>query len=172
MLRSESVEQMMDVLVRFREKYRRNYSMNRSHIEAIEEVAAQYRVRPQTIRDLCFRRLDLASVDRFRDLLEKWVRGDAEPLRKVLRQVVPKAYQGEIDAVLAEGATAAAPAADVKAGRRLDESFTISLDPESAKKVKVLALMQEVSSVDWLREKVRQVLGQEYGNWLNSEKAK
>lgn len=175
-MRHETAGQMIQVLVRFRDKYRKSYNVDRAHIEAIEEVAARYHIRPQTIRDLCCRRLDL-SASKFRDPLERWMRGDPEPLRRLLKRFMPRASHTDIDAVLGEETGVAiveqeAPSAIERVVQRLDENFTVSLDPESAKKVRVLALMKDLSAEDWIAESVLKVLEQEYAAWLNSERAK
>lgn len=174
-MRHETAGQMIQVLVRFRDKYKRNNNVGRAHIEAIEEVAARYHVKPQTIRDLCCRRLDL-TASKFRHPLERWMLGDPAPLRRLLKHFMPRSSHTDLDAVLGEETGVAiveekAPSAIERVVQRLDENFTVSLDPESAKKVRVLALMKDRSAEDWIAESVLKVLEQEYTAWLNSERA-
>ena len=177
MLRPESVEQMIQVLVRFKDKYSRSYNVDKAHNEAIEEVAKMHNHKGSTtVRDLCFRRLDLPSVFKFRNLLEKWMLGEPKPLFELLKRFTPSRFHAEIEGILVEGVSNMASLlrnttkSSVKIPQRLDENFSFSLDPEMAKKLKVLALMEGVSNSDWSKKRIIDLVNQEYATWLNNQR--
>ena len=176
MLRQESVEQMIQVLIRFRDKYRRSYNVDKAHKKAVEEVAKICNHKGSTtVRDLCFRRLELPSVFKFRNLLEKWMLGDPKPLLELLKRFIPSCSHAEIEAILVEDKfnTAStmlnAQPSSIKVPIRLDENFNFSIDPETAKKLKVLSVMNGLSTSDWLRNIMTDVVRREYQIWLNSQ---
>ena len=175
MLRAGSIKQMIQVLIRFKDKYARYHNVDKAHIEATIEVAQQWPLARTTIQDLCFRRLDLPSITNFRNLLEKWMLGDSALLLQLLRKFTPTCFHAEIENVLAKDKTHLAslpPKTHTtlsKVFQRLDESFNFSIDPDTAKKLKVLSVMKEISTSDWLRKIVTDIVNQEYAVWLNNQ---
>ena len=137
-------------------------------------MAEKWQITPNTVRDMCFRRLDLSSVSKFRHLLEKWMLGDPFPLSRILKQHVPESRHRKIDSVLAKekvvaGVSRQITESSVKAARRLDENFNFSTDPETAKKLKVLAVMKGVTANDWLGDIMSDVIESEYKKWLGNQ---
>ena len=176
MLRSESVEQMIQVLVRFKDKYNRTYNVKEAHIEAIEEVAQNFQIRKQTVQDMCFRRLELSSIFLFRNLLETWMMGDSKPLFTLLKNYTPPYSHSEIKAILDEGETSSSslkpqiPSSSRKHLQRLNENFSFSINPEDAKKLKVLSVMEGIPVSDWLQKVMIDVIETKYNAWLKSQR--
>jgi hypothetical protein len=167
---------MLRVLVRFRDTYSRSYDVDKAHIAAMADVAQEQGIAPQTVQDMCTRCLGLPSVFKFRDLLEKWMTGDPRPLLAVLRQKAQPSLHAEIEAVLTQetvSGAASSPVVRQPSGRptqRPHEDFSLALDPEAGKKLKVLSLMQGVSIPDWLQRVVADAVEKEYRDWLDSQR--
>ena len=176
MLRPKSVEQMIQVLVRFKDNYRRSYHVDKAHNEAMEEVAKMHNHEGNTtVRDLCVRRLELSSVFKFRNFLEKWMLGDPKPLLELLKRFMPSRFHAEIEGILREKFLVEATKQNVKpsllkASQRLDENFSFSIDPETAKKLKVLSVMKGMSTPDLLKIIVTDIVKHNYTQWLNRQK--
>ena len=176
MLRPNSIEQMIQVLTRFRDKYNRSYNIDKAHIEAVKEVAQKWQVTYANILDMCWRRLGLSNVSRFRNLLEKWILDDPKPLLELLKKFTPPYVHAEIEAVLVDNnfnvadSTAKTSPFSAKASQRLDETFSFSVDLDTAKKLKVLALMEGISSSDWLQKIMTEEIGKKYKTWFDSQR--
>lgn len=175
MLRSESVEQMIQILVRFRDKYSRSYNIDEAHKEAVDDVTERWQLSScNTIRDLCSRRLGLSSISKFRNLLEKWMLGEPKPLFELLKIFTPLRFHTEIEAVLVEGKGIAlkrgANLSSVNVAQRFDENFSFSIDPQTAKELKVLSVMEGISTSDWLKNTVAILVNREYKVWLDLQK--
>jgi len=177
-LRPDTVKQMIQVLIRFRDKYRRSYKVDKAHIEAVEEVAKMHNHKGNTtVRDLCGRRLELPSIFKFRNLLEKWMLGEPKPLLELLKKFTPSSFHAEIEAILVDGnsnttsSSLNTPPSSMKVPQRLDENFSFSLEPEIAKKLKVLSVMKGISTFDFLRNIVKHVVKHDYNQWLNRQKS-
>lgn len=176
MLRPSRVEQMLRVLVRFRDRYSKSYEVDKAHIAAMDDVAQERRITRQSVQDMCTRCLGVPNIFRFRDLLEKWVAGDSKPLLGVLKQNTETRLHPEIEAVLMQGAVSGATSSpvarqpSVKVAQRLHENFSLALDPETAKKLRVLSVMQSVQISDWLQRVVAEAIEREYRDWLESQR--
>jgi hypothetical protein len=176
MLRPYRVEQMLRVLVRFRDGYSKSYDVDKAHIAAMDDVAQERRITRQTVQDMCTRCLSLPNIFKFRDLLEKWVTGDPKPLLGVLKQHTETGFHAEIEAVLIQDTVRGAASTpvvrqpSVRAAQRLHENFSLALDPETAKKLRVLSVMQGVSIPDWLQRVVADAIKKEYTVWLDSQR--
>ncbi len=179
-LRSSSVKQTLEVLSRFWSKYSKTFDVDRAHIEAIKEVSQGWNVTKQTIWDLNCRRLDLERIQMFRNLLEKWVLGDPKPLIEILRRHTNSQYHGEIKQFFKQDKFAATvkssgrsiPQEKVNVGgvSAVGETFSFQLQPDTAKKVKVLALVEEISPADWLANAVPEVIEKKYVAWLEKQR--
>ena len=175
MLRPESVKQMIHILIRFRDRYSRSYNVDKAHIKAMEEVAQKWQITTQTVQAMCVKRLELSSVFKFRNFLEKWILGDTKPLLELLKRFIPSRFHTEIETILVEGKfntalpTLNARPSSTKVPVRLDENFNFSIDPETAKKLKVLSVMNGFSTSDWLKSIMTDVVRREYQTWLNSQ---
>ncbi|MGA2914787.1 MAG: hypothetical protein ABSE89_02040 [Sedimentisphaerales bacterium] len=177
MLRPESVKQMIQVLIRFKDKYTRYNNIDKAHREAVDEVAQQWQIGRTGIHDMCLRRLKLTNIANFRNLLEKWMLGDSAPLLQLLCKFTPSYFYAEIENVLTKDKTNLAsllPKTHTtfsKVVQRLDKSFNFSIDPDTAKKLKVLSVMEDISTSesesDWLRKIVTEVVNKRYADWLN-----
>jgi hypothetical protein len=124
---------------------------------------------------MCTRVLGLASVFAFRDLLERWMTGDSKPLLDVLKKHTPSYVHRNIEGVLAEGkATVSSPTPEgrpsVKDKPRAYENFSVPIDPETAKKLTVLSVMESVSIPDWLQRVVADVVAAKYKIWLADQR--
>lgn len=179
-LRSSSVSQMLEVLSRFWSKYSRTFDVDRAHIEAIKEVSQGRNVAQQTIYDLNWRRVGFDRIQKFRNLLEKWVLGDPKPLIDVLRRHTHSQYHGEIiqffkqdkfvATVKSSGRSIPQEKMNVRGVAAVGETFSFQLQPDTAKKVKVLALVEEISPADWLANAVPEVIEKKYVAWLEKQR--
>ena len=87
MLRQESVRQLLEVLELTRLARSRGVPLEQAYQDAIRDVSNRYKVRYQTIGDLCRRRLGLRDIDQFVELLRRWLGvGDGGPLKRAIRQ--------------------------------------------------------------------------------------
>lgn len=176
MLRPNRVEQMLRVLVKFRDKYSKSYDIDKAHIAAMEDVAQERQIAKQTVQDMCTRCLGLSGVFEFRGLLEKWITGDPKPLLARLKRYAAPDFHAEIEAVLMQDpASTAALSPNVRqssarAAQRPHENFSFSVEPETAKKLKVLSVMEGISSSDWLQKVVPDLIEEEYGLWLDTQR--
>ncbi len=171
MLRSNSVEQMFQLLIRFKNKYERNYNVDKAHIEATNEVAQNYQITRNTVHDMCFRRLNLPNINQFRNLLEKWVLGDPKPLLEILKKFIPSDYHIELETVIKENKFDKNNTSYlVKNVKKLEENFTLALNREIAKKLKVLAIMEGISNSEWLKKNIVKFINHEYNNWLANQR--
>jgi hypothetical protein len=168
MLETKSVDQVLDVLSKFRVEHSRGYPVTKAYQSAVGEVRKKYGVAYQTIGDLCRRRLGLRTIEGFYGLLEKWVVGDAEPLISVLMDNTKEHNHGKLigyfekkDGKVVEQKT------DVCITKR--ESFNLSLGCDTVKKIKVLSLMEDDNSSVWLSRVVSEIVEQRYANWLTKQ---
>ncbi len=153
MLRPNSVEQMLQLLNRFKNKYGRNYQITRN-----------------AVHDMCFRRLNLPNINRFRNFLEKWVLGEPRPLLKLLKKFTPSDYHTELENILKDSkSTFKKYPYFGKEIKKADKTFSLSLDSEITKKLKVLALMEGISNSEWLKNNVLQVVNKKYATWLKKQ---
>ena len=180
-LEPESVNQMFEVLIRFYNKYSRTYNVPKSHIEAMKEVSknGENGKEYQTIHDLCVRRMGFHNVDKFRSLLEEWVSGNPEPLKKLLNE---HASSNHIEIIqffeqhkftetkIKTGVGLSPTKSTVTSLHALNENFSFKLDPSAAKKLKVLSLIEEVSTADWLTNIVHKAVEQKYSEWIDKQR--
>ena len=179
-LRTSSVNQTLEVLTRFWSKYSRSFTVDRAHIEAIKEVSQGWNVTQQTIWDLNCRRLGLETIQMFRNLLEKWVLGDPKPLIDVLkrntiyqnRQEIIQFFKQDKFKATIKSSGRSIPQEKVNVGgvSAVGESFSFQLQPDTAKKVKVLALVDEMSTADWLANAIPEVIEKKYAAWLEKQR--
>lgn len=95
MLQVQSVNQLLQVLDFTRRSHSRGTSLTAAYQDAIRDVSSRHHVRYQTIGDLCRRRLALGDIADFVNLLERWLRGDPEPLKfRILEHSVSAAHLG------------------------------------------------------------------------------
>ncbi len=178
-MRLSSWKQMHELLIRFRDKYLRYYDVAKAHIEATKEVAESSRIENPTIRDLCFRRLNLDSIDKFRDLLEKWIMQEHEPLKSILIKHTLPVVHDEIEQFFKQNKFLGIQKATVRdiSLKRLNikrlnavkENFSFQLEPDIAKELKVLSVMEETSTSDLLAKLVPKVVEQRYIEWLRKQ---
>jgi len=176
MLRPDRVDQMLQVLGRFRDRYSKSYDVDKAHIAAMDDVAEKRQIARQTIQDMCTRCLGLPGTSGFRGLLEKWMTGDPKPLLGLLKRYTGTEFHAEIEAVLMQDTVsgAASPPVvrqpSVRPAQRPHENFSFALDPETAKKLRVLSVMQSVSISDWLQRVVVDAIEKEYRVWLDNQR--
>lgn len=182
MLKPESVNQLLEVLTRFFNKYPRIYNIKKAHIDSMKEVSENTgnTVAYQTILDLCARRMSFHSIDNFRSLLEEWVSGNTDPLKSLLIKHTNNQHQAEIiqffeqhkfsDTKIAKDNGAPQTKLNGPKLHALNETFGFQLDPDTAKKLKVLSLMEEVATSNWLTNVVRKEVEQKYSEWINKQR--
>lgn len=107
MLTPDSVRQLIDVLTLVRHAHSRGVPVPRAYQDAVRDVSNRHRVRYQTIGDLCRRRLALRDVDQFLDMLGRWLRGDATPLKQAMQRNADHVARPLIDTFFAESDPAA-----------------------------------------------------------------
>lgn len=174
MLKPERVEQMFQVLVRFNDKYCRNYNIDKAHTEAMDEVAQKWQIAKQTVQDMCTRVLGLDGVSKFRHLLETWVLGNPTPLLEHLKKYTSPRFHSELEKIILQKNSDVllndkSITSPLKISERLDETFNFSVNPEIAKKLKVLSEMKGISTADWLKNMVTGVIEREYKIIIESE---
>jgi hypothetical protein len=81
-----SVQQLLEVLDRTRRNFKQGVPQPTAYQDAVRDVSRHYGVTYQTIGDLCRRRLAFREISEFMFLLDRWLRGDSEQLRRRLRQ--------------------------------------------------------------------------------------
>ena len=175
-LRSNSISQILEILSRFWFKYSRTYDIEKAHLEAIKEVSQSWNIGEQTIRDLNWRRMGFDSIQEFRSLLEKWVKGDPKPLTDAMLRHTSSQYHQEISKFFNQekfaeikkspGRSIPQEKFDTRGAVTMDETFSFQLQPEIAKKLKVLALVAEISPADWLVNVLPEVIKKQYAAWL------
>jgi len=178
-LRSNSISQILEILSRFWFKYSRTYDIDKAHLEAIKEVSQSWNIGEQTIRDLNWRRVGFDSIQDFRGLLDKWVQGDPNPLTDALIRHTSSQYHQEIGKFFDQDKFAAIKKSSGRSlpqekfdGRRamtMGETFSFQLHPGIAKKLKVLALVAEISPADWLVNELPEVIEKQYTAWLTKQ---
>jgi len=175
-LRSNSISQIQEILSRFWFKYSRTYDIDKAHLEAIKEVSRSWNIGEQTIRDLNWRRLGFDSIQEFRNLLEKWVKGDPNPLTDALIRHTSSQYHQEISKFFNQekfaeikkspGRSVLREKFNTRGAVAMGETFSFQLQPNIAKKLKVLALVAEISPADWLVNMLPEVVEKQYATWL------
>jgi hypothetical protein len=169
MLKPKSVDQFFDVLTKFKTEYAKGYPVAKAYQGAVEEIRKKYSVAYQTIGDLCRRRLGLRTIEDFYGLLEKWVVGDTEPLISVLMNNTKEYSHSKIFDYFKEiGGKPEKQKANSFVAK--PEAFNLSLEHETAKKLKVLSLMEENNSSVWLSNAVSEIVEQRYAKWLDNQK--
>lgn len=170
MLRSKSLNQILDVLTKFRARHSRGEPVIKAYQGAVDEVRKDYQVAYQTIGDLCRRRLQLSTINNFYNLLEQWVIGNPEPLLDVLLALTIKQDHDKLISYFDER--------NQKAGIQKTtsvplerETFTFRLGGDAAKKLKILSI--EIGSPsEWLSQVVSEVVNRRYKDWLNDQLGK
>lgn len=177
-LRSNSISQILEILSRFWFKYSRTYDIDKAHLEAIKEVSQSWNIGEQTIRDLNWRRVGFDSIQEFRSLLDKWVKGDPKPLTDALirhtssqyHQEISKFFNQEKFAAMKKSSGHSMPREKFNTrGVAMGETFSFQLQPSMAKKLKVLALMGEISPADWLVNVLPEVIESQYAAWVSRQ---
>ena len=178
-LRSNSISQILEILSRFWFKYSRTYDIDKAHLEAIKEVSQSWNIGEQTIRDLNWRRVGFDSIQDFRGLLEKWVKGDPKQLTDALIRHTSSQYHQEISKFFNQEKFAAMKKSPGRSMPRekfntrgavaMGETFNFQLHPHIAKKLKVLALMGEISPADWLVNVLPEVIETQYAAWVSRQ---
>jgi len=170
MLHSKSVNQILDVLTKFRARHSRGEPVIKAYQGAVEDVRKDYHVAYQTIGDLCRRRLQLATINNFYNLLEQWIMGNAEPLLDVLLAHTIKQDHGKLSSYFYEGKQKFGT--QKTASFALEgETFTFRLGGDAAKKLKILSI-ESGSSSEWLIQVVSEVVNRRYKDWLNDQLGK
>jgi hypothetical protein len=101
-LTTGSVHQLLEVLEHARRNYGRGVPLPTAYHDSVRDVSNRHRVTYQTIGDFR-RRLAFRDIDEFMDLLNRWLRGDPEPIRRRIKQhSTPSAY-GLIERFFREG---------------------------------------------------------------------
>jgi hypothetical protein len=85
MLKSNTIQQLLEVFAIFYNSHSKGNPINRSYHEAVRRVAQKYGVTYQTIGDGCRRRLKLNDVSQLYSLLQRWIEGDPNDLIAVLK---------------------------------------------------------------------------------------
>ena len=167
MLQSKSVDQILDVLAKFRTRHSNGEPLIRAYQGAVEAVCKDYRVAYQTIGDLCRRRLQLPTINSFYNLLEQWVMGNPGPLLSVLQTHTTKRHHDKLCAYFGQGEQ------EVVAGKTTSitakgETFTFRVSGDAAKKLKILSI-ESGSPAEWLSRTVPEVVNARYKDWLNDQ---
>lgn len=158
MLKGQSVDQLLLVFRKFRERHARGEPLHNSYREAVREVAERYSVTYQTIGDGCRRRLQLNNIDELYALLEQWVEGNPEPLAKQLKRASDHSAHDNIMRFF-ESSTSSAKVTPRQVASATSkgkfDTFSFSLSERNARMLRALAEISGVST----REMVNQLVG-------------
>lgn len=171
MLQKGSVDQMIDLLTHIKRKYNAGYPIRKAYQDAVETVSKNYKRTYQTIGDLCRRRLKLSEIKEFIDKLEDWINGNPDKLKQLLlqnsetfcRQQIMQFFDNEILGVTTE------PQTESTAPIEEHEIFTVRLNKNHAKKLKVLTVMNEFSIHKKLADYLENKIEEEYASWLKTQ---
>lgn len=170
MLTPTSVEQALMVLSRISAANRAGLPVLQACHRAISETSKHYGKTYQTIEDLIRRRLGLERIDDFHALIEKWMEGQPAELRDLLLSHSDPAMRanvrdffetgGAVEMVREFGGPSASRPQTL-------EQFTFSLDRETAKKLRVLALMDDSDGTSgWLSNAIPKLIDDRYREFL------
>lgn len=162
MLKSKSVDQILDVLTESRARHSNGEPLIRAYQRAVEAVSKDYHVAYQTIGDLCRRRLQLPTINSFYNLLEQWVMGNPDPLMNVLQTHTTIQNHGKLNAYFGERKQ------EIASITTKGETFTFRLSDDAAKKLKILSI-ECGSPSEWLSRAVPEVINARYKDWLNDQ---
>lgn len=170
MIQSKSVNQILNVLTKFRARHSRGEPIIKAYQGAVDEVRKSYDVAYQTIGDLCRRRLQLRTINDFYNLLEQLVLGNCKPLMDVLMAHTRREDHHRI----ANYFNQEKPKGSVESPpfpREEGETFTFRLSHDAGKKLKILSIESESPS-EWLSQAVSEVVYRRYKDWLSDQLGK
>lgn len=118
-LTHNSVQQLLMVLEDTARNTHHGTPLPAAYHEAVRHVADRHGVTYQTIGDLCRRRLALSDIDEFVQLLHKWLRGDGESLRRLIKKQSSPATHSMVDSFFRDAANseATSPATSTAKGK-------------------------------------------------------
>jgi hypothetical protein len=164
MLKAGTLEQILEVLQDFKSNYAGGDSVRGAYQQACRTISRRYDVAYQTIADACRRRLGLTDIGQFRELLRKWVEGDAKELVELLKRNTSPSLHHKIT-VFFEGhpydKEAGLPESGISAKEPQSEIISFRISNDIAKQLKVLAEMKGQSVGDLLGERVTKFVSEE-----------
>jgi hypothetical protein len=86
MMTRGTVRQILQVLKVFHDNQANGLSISRSYQDGVRKVAHENGVAYQTIGDACRRRLRLEDINELLHLLDRWTKGDSNPLIEQLKK--------------------------------------------------------------------------------------
>ena len=96
-MRSETLEQILKVILVAVQRFRLGDGIDRSYQYGVSRVSQEYSIAYQTIGDACRRRLGLDHVGEFKTMLKASLEGDPSELRGVLLRNSPQFYHTRIN---------------------------------------------------------------------------
>lgn len=84
MLTEKTLDQILGVLELTSNYCESGLPVPKAYQKSVKDIANKYSVRYQTIADGCRRRLNLDNINEFIDLLNKWLGGSPDQLKKLL----------------------------------------------------------------------------------------
>jgi hypothetical protein len=149
MITSETVQQLLEVLQRFRGNHDSGVPLHKAYREAVRSVAEVYSITYQTLGDGCRRRLGLKDIHQFYELLASWMRGDPHGLVRQLKENADPSAHVEIDQFFRGGnaaTTESKKTARKAALREESEPFTFRIAPSDARMLKALAELEGIAA--------------------------
>ena len=170
-LRPESIDQMLFLLTRIWIRCKAGDTVTEAQKTATRETSKKYSVEGPTISDLQTRRLGIKGIIKWRGLLEDWISGDSEPLNKVLLQSTEIAHQNTIRDFFDKSEIETVSKNDFNSAEfEIEESFDFNTSQDTAKKIKVLALMSGISESQWLEKNIPEMVNNKYNQWLKNQR--
>jgi hypothetical protein len=127
-------------------------------------ISQKYDIEGPTISDLQTRRLEINGIDKFRTLLDDWLRfGNSEKLVLCITQHTRPEFHMKIHEFFGHCLVKANP-------EPCGEKFTMELPLEIVKKLKVLSIMADKSESCWLKDLAGQEINKAYDKWIVSQK--
>ena len=148
-MRERTAEQILKVLRLFRANFARGCSVSHAYQRAVNETSKSYSVTYQTIGDACRRRLGLARIDDFYDLLERWTHGDSKPLMDRLLKYSDAQLRNRIREFFLAKEVPSIETSEAKLESR-HETVSFRLGRDAAKRLLVLAGLEGITPEEWL----------------------
>ncbi|HDH05115.1 MAG TPA: hypothetical protein ENH01_05290 [Nitrospirae bacterium] len=168
-LQSKTLEQILEVIGITKSNYAAGIPLNRSYHMAVQKVADTYEVRYQTIGDACRRRLGLKDIQDFYNLLKEYLNGYPDVLISVLKEYTDSTQHGRIDHFFQDYPKAMKAESTLRLSLKPDyEVFSFRLDQNNAKKLKTIAVWEELSIPEWLSKTVKKIIEQQSREWAKS----
>jgi len=166
MLTQESLEKIFEVLEKINVFYGNGYPLEKARHKATEEVSKKYGITYQTIEDGYRRRLGLRNIHEFHIMLEEWIKGDSKSLINLLTIHTDKTNHMRIYGFF-EGDKIKTKLPNNK--NTINKPILIYLSSDLYDQVNLLSKQIKKTASEWLSEKCKLIINDEYINYVKTE---